>query len=78
VQPLRVTTQNTKNNKGLNDNNNNFSNYHYSALTECGNKTPLTRPSGSVDDLYDGTSKIFRTGAAIYTALLVARSTGRW
>jgi hypothetical protein len=27
---------------------------------------------------YDGVSKIFRTDAAIYTAVMVARSTGRW
>jgi hypothetical protein len=29
-------------------------------------------------DTYDGVSKIFRTGTAIYTAVVVARSTGRW
>jgi hypothetical protein len=28
--------------------------------------------------LYEGTSKIFWTGAAIYTAVVVARSTGTW
>jgi hypothetical protein len=27
---------------------------------------------------YEGVSKIFRTGDAIYTAVVVARSTGRW
>jgi hypothetical protein len=27
---------------------------------------------------YEGVSKIFRTGAAIYTAVVVARNTGRW
>jgi hypothetical protein len=27
---------------------------------------------------YEGKSKIFRTGASIYTAVLVARSTDRW
>jgi hypothetical protein len=27
--------------------------------------------------LYEGASKIFRTGAVIYTAVVVARSTGR-
>jgi hypothetical protein len=27
---------------------------------------------------YEAVSKIFRTGAAIYTAVVVARSTGRW
>jgi hypothetical protein len=30
------------------------------------------------DGVYEGTSKIFRTGAAIYTAVVVARSTGKW
>jgi hypothetical protein len=32
------------------------------------------------DDMqaYECVSKIFRTGAAIYTAIMVARSTGRW
>jgi hypothetical protein len=29
-------------------------------------------------DIYEGVSNIFRTGAAIYTAVMVARSTGRW
>jgi hypothetical protein len=28
--------------------------------------------------IYEVVSKIFRTGAAIYTAVMVARSTGRW
>jgi Sec-independent protein secretion pathway component TatC len=28
--------------------------------------------------LYEGVSKIFRTGAAIYTAVVAARSIGRW
>jgi hypothetical protein len=28
--------------------------------------------------LYEGVSKIFRTAAAIYTAVVVMRSTGRW
>jgi hypothetical protein len=28
--------------------------------------------------MYEGVSKIFRTGAAIYTAVVVVRSTGRW
>jgi hypothetical protein len=27
---------------------------------------------------YEGVSKVFRTGAAIYTVAVVARSTGRW
>jgi hypothetical protein len=27
---------------------------------------------------YEGGSKIFRTGAAIYTAVVIAQSTGRW
>jgi hypothetical protein len=36
------------------------------------------RPIQSVPALYEGVSKIFRTGAAIYTAVVVARSTDRW
>jgi len=28
--------------------------------------------------IYEVGSKIFRTGAAIYTAVVVARSSGRW
>jgi hypothetical protein len=28
--------------------------------------------------IYEGVSKIFRTGATIYTAVVVAQSTGRW
>jgi hypothetical protein len=27
---------------------------------------------------YESQSKIFRTGAAIYTAVVVARGTGKW
>jgi hypothetical protein len=30
------------------------------------------------DYVYEEVSKIFRTGAAIYTAFVVAQSTGRW
>jgi hypothetical protein len=30
------------------------------------------------DQIHEGVTKIVRTGAEIYTAVVVARSTGRW
>jgi hypothetical protein len=36
------------------------------------------RGSFEMQSVYEVTSKIFRTGAAIYTAVVVAQSTDRW
>jgi len=39
----------------------------------------VTLPTSKVvSPLYEVVSKIFRTGATIYTAVVVAQSTGRW
>jgi hypothetical protein len=36
------------------------------------------RFNSRVSLIYEVVSKLFRTGAAIYTAVVLARSTGRW
>jgi hypothetical protein len=59
----------------------------YGALVgKLGGKRPLGRTNCRCKDNnkwilkreYEGVSKISRTGAAIYTAVVVARSAGRW
>jgi hypothetical protein len=41
-------------------------------------KIKIYSPYPRSEFTYEGVSKIFRTGASIYTAVVVARSTGRW
>jgi hypothetical protein len=66
--------------------------YGFMDVTPCGTKdgyrniwipaatnfNPAERDRSSETLVYEGTSKIFRTGAAIYIAVVIARSTGRW
>jgi hypothetical protein len=41
------------------------------------NNLNFTFSVSEINVIYEGVSKIFRTGAAIYTAVVLARSTGR-
>jgi hypothetical protein len=46
--------------------------------TEEMKKIRKERNNSNLITYYEGAFKIFRTGTAIYTAVVVARSTSRW